>query len=244
MPNDSTGVAVADRYVVRRLLGRGRTSSVWEAEDRRLRRTVALKRVEHVGLPTDLALREASLTARVNHRSVVKIFDFVPDDGADWLVLEMLVGSTLQTIIQQRPLGHDAGRRMAAELGAALVNVHAAGLIHGDVTPSNLWVRTDGRFVLFDFGAAYEVGAHRTTGGVSRSVSLVGTNRPDISRLQTATPAHRGHRAGRHASDRESNVSSDLGALGTAVSQAIGAATRHVINAGSLQEKLVPLWTP
>ena len=155
--------AVAGRYELRTLLGRGGMGSVWRGEDRLLQRPVAVKRVE---LPAHLpdadratlrqrVLREARAAARINHPRLVTIFDVVEEDGTVFLVQELVDAPTLKELVAERgPLLPTEVARIGAQLADGLAAAHASGVVHRDVKPSNVMVRDDGSVKLTDFGIA------------------------------------------------------------------------------------------
>jgi eukaryotic-like serine/threonine-protein kinase len=148
---DSTG-----RYLLHSELGRGRRSIVLAGEDPLLGRPVALKRAL-AATDAPLLLEEARRLARIRSPHVVGLLDVVEGPPLT-LVLQQLEGQALRA-----RLAHDTRLPvaevavLAADLLDALSAVHAAGLVHGDVKPENLWVGHDGRLVLLDLGALGDV---------------------------------------------------------------------------------------
>jgi serine/threonine protein kinase len=158
---------VAGRYELRSLLGRGGMGLVWLAEDELLHRSVALKEV----VPGDTvneqrrkaalrrALGEARAAARIRHDGVVTVHDLVKEVGHPWIVMELLAGRTLaDTVKADGPLSIEQGARVGLRLLEALQATHAAGLVHRDVKPANVFLCHGGRVVLTDFGIACAAG--------------------------------------------------------------------------------------
>ncbi|MFG2076663.1 serine/threonine-protein kinase [Nonomuraea maritima] len=157
-----SGYLLAARYRLMEPVGRGGMGTVWRAHDELLDRDVAVKEVR---LPAVLdeelraelcarTEREGRATAMVAHPSVITVFDVVTEDDRPWIVMELLRAKSLEQIIQEEgPLQP----RLAAEIGrqilGALRAVHAKGILHRDVKPSNVLV-TEDRAVLTDFGLA------------------------------------------------------------------------------------------
>ncbi|MCU1458540.1 MAG: Serine/threonine-protein kinase PrkC [Actinomycetia bacterium] len=146
------------RYELTAVIGRGGMGDVWEAVDRRLGRTVAVKtlRTDRHHEP-GVRLRfehEARLAARIVNPHVVAVFDAGEQDAVAYLVMERLPGRTLADEIAGGPLGaeqvRDLGRQILDALGAA----HEAGLVHRDVKPANVLVAGDGWWKVGDFGIA------------------------------------------------------------------------------------------
>lgn len=172
-PSDAASVgampATIGDYRLEHELGRGGNGVVHAAVDRRFGRPVALKllHVSAAGQPTAVArfLREAQMLARLDHPAVVRVFDLGSHQGRPWLAMERIGGVSLaQRIAQLRAGGGHAGDSLrelvaaVAEVADALTHVHAAGIVHRDVKPSNLLLRADGSAVLTDFGIARDEG--------------------------------------------------------------------------------------
>lgn len=163
----------AGRYQLRSVLGRGGAATVHQAFDLRLRRQVAIKVFRGDG-DADLGRRfadEARLLAGLRHPGLVEIFDFGRTSEGPYLVLELVPRGTLQRRIARQPLPP----AQAADVGAALANtlafIHAAGVVHRDVKPSNVLLDTDERPRLTDFGVSRMLDAARAT----RTGNVVGT---------------------------------------------------------------------
>ncbi len=154
---------VAGRYRLDRVLGHGGMGQVWEAHDEMLARRVAVKEVRWpVGIPDaeraallERTLREARLTARLNHRGVVTIYDVVSHDGRPFIVMELLAAMSLaDAVAAHGALPAARVAEIGLEILSALDAAHSQGVIHRDVKPSNVLLRSGGRVVLTDFGIA------------------------------------------------------------------------------------------
>lgn len=180
------GQVVGEHYVLGEPLGSGRTGVVYEAVQRTLGRTVALK-LPRRELRADPSVREryrveALAGSRVRHPSIVTVFDLGVHEGAPFLVTEHVPGRLLgELATRARPLELGAIVEVGAQLLAALAELHAAGVIHGDVRCDNVLVeplRTgEHRARLFDFGSAWVDGASPLGDGVpapGRAVDLHG----------------------------------------------------------------------
>ncbi|GIE77787.1 hypothetical protein Aph02nite_37370 [Actinoplanes philippinensis] len=153
-----SGRVIAGRYRLGRMLGRGGMGAVWQAEDTLLGREVALKEVAGAAHPSESqvrrTLREAQAAARLRHPSIVTVYDVVTDDGAPWIVMELVDGRSLAETIAEQGL---LTERRTAEIGLhvldALRAAHREGIAHRDVKPANILLE-DERVVLTDFGIA------------------------------------------------------------------------------------------
>jgi hypothetical protein len=151
---------LADRYDVGDALGQGR-STVYRAVDTRLRRQVAIKRVALLSGAEDVeqvrtrALREAQASARLNNPSAVAVYDVVEEDGAIWLVMELVDGPSLARVVEDDgPLPHQRTAAIGFRVLDALEAAHLVGVVHRDVKPANVLVPAGDRAKLTDFGVA------------------------------------------------------------------------------------------
>ncbi|WP_262380317.1 serine/threonine-protein kinase [Nonomuraea sp. PA05] len=187
---------MAGRYQLLRELGRGGMGVVWQGHDTLLNRQVAIKEVL---LPDTLSpgdqerqllrtAREARTAAKLNHPSVVAVYDVIEEDGRPWIVMELVSHPTVEQVVLTTgalPVREaaDVGRQVLSALRTA----HAAGILHRDVKPSNILLSEDGRAVLMDFGiATVEGDASLTrTGMVTGSPSFLA---PERVRAENAGP--------------------------------------------------------
>jgi hypothetical protein len=153
------GLRLADRYVLRRFLGKGGMGQVWVAFDEVLDKDVALKRVRRDVVAAGDALeslrREVSLAQTVTHVNVCRIYDLEPLDG-DWCIkMEVIGGRSLAATLEESPsLPVERAQRIARQLADGLAAVHAVGIVHRDLKPHNVLIDDSGRTVLMDFGIA------------------------------------------------------------------------------------------
>lgn len=134
-----------------RRIGAGGFGVVYLANDRRLGRRVALK-LAHPGRG-DL-WREARAAARLSHPNVVAIHEIGEHEGSAYLVMEHVDGPTLRDRIDRERLPLAEALRIARELASAIAAAHREGIIHLDLTPSNVLLAPDGRARVVDFGLA------------------------------------------------------------------------------------------
>lgn len=163
------------RYLIGSRIAQGGMATVYTATDTRLDRLVAVK-VMHPGLGDDgevaaRFVREARSAARLNHPSVVAVFDQGTDDGTVFLVMEHVPGRTLRDVIRaEAPLSPRRALALLEQVLTALAAAHDAGIVHRDVKPENVLLAPDGRVKVADFGLARAV-----TAATAASGPLVGT---------------------------------------------------------------------
>jgi len=148
---------VADRYRLLRRVGVGGMGTVWEAEDERLGRRVAVKLL-HVSDEADgdvRFLREAQVGATLGHPSIVTVYDVLELDEGIALIMEFVEGQNLRERLRAggRLLPEEA-LAMLRPVAAALDAAHALGVVHRDVKPANILLGKDGRARLADLGIA------------------------------------------------------------------------------------------
>ncbi|PZG21053.1 serine/threonine protein kinase [Spongiactinospora gelatinilytica] len=170
-----SGYLLAARYRLSEPVGRGGMGTVWRARDELLDRQVAVKEVRlPLVLDEDLRSelcarteREGRATAMVAHPSVITVFDVVTEDDRPWIVMELLQARSLEQFIREEgPLPPRKVAEIGRQVLGALRAVHAKGILHRDVKPSNVLVTHD-RAVLTDFGlAALEGDASITQAGI------------------------------------------------------------------------------
>jgi serine/threonine protein kinase len=156
------------RYEIRREIGAGGMGVVYEGWDPALGRRIAIKlmRPDKSGARhAERFAAEARALARLTHPNVVAVFDVGVEGDAVFLAMEYIEGSTID---KAWPEGARSWReRVEAYLQAAagLAAVHAAGLTHRDVKPSNILAGSDGRVRITDFGLAISAGEHAAPAG-------------------------------------------------------------------------------
>jgi hypothetical protein len=158
---DGTGLAPGAQvgpYRIVREIGRGGMGVVYEAEDTRLRRAVALKALPapytRDPLRRERLMREARAAAALAHPSIATIFALDEIDGVLFLASELVRGDTLRAELARGPLPADLLQRTLLELASGLAAAHAAGIVHRDFKPENIIRCSDGRVKILDFGLA------------------------------------------------------------------------------------------
>ena len=178
---EGAGRAVGE-YRLKRLLGQGGMGQVWEAEQPRLGRRVALKLIRPDfldGRALELFEREARASARLQHPAIVTVHGTGEDGGRRWISQELVPGGrTLKDFVEETRRGGRLPRaydrdvaRLFQELAAALQTAHEHGIVHRDLKPGNVLLTPEGRPKITDFGLA-QIQDEET---LARSGDLFGT---------------------------------------------------------------------
>jgi eukaryotic-like serine/threonine-protein kinase len=168
-------------YRINALIARGGMGVVYGATDTRLDRHVALKMLAPLGGPDELRvdrfLREARITASLDHPNVVKVYDVGTHDGQPFMVVELLEGETLRGRLDRGPIAEADVRRIGIDIARGLIAANAAGLVHRDLKPENIFLTRAGVTKILDFGIAKLApdAVRRNTGASTLTGILVGT---------------------------------------------------------------------
>ncbi len=165
------GQALA-QYQLRELLGAGGMGSVYRAYQVNLKREVAVKIISHALVANNEAMarfiREAEISARLEHPNIVPIHDFGTTKGITYVVMRLLTGGSLarrieQRIEENRPLTSlGEASDLLKQVASGIDYAHSYGVIHRDIKPANIMFDNQGKPYVVDFGIA-----KLTTGGTS-----------------------------------------------------------------------------
>lgn len=155
LPSTLTGRRLGP-YRFGEILGRGGMGVVYEATDVALGRPTAIK-VLRQGFSEPLRrrlLREARMTARLQHPNIATFYDAGRLDDIDYVALELVKGETLRSEIEKGPLDLDRALALMAQILQALSHAHGWGVVHRDIKPENVVVGDRGAVKVLDFGLA------------------------------------------------------------------------------------------
>ena len=182
-PALAPGQAFGPRYQVTRVVGEGGMGAVYEAFDKELGLSVALKVIlpEKMGTPKKAARlerrfkRELLLGRKVTHKNVIRIHDIGETDGIKYITMPYIEGSDLSHVLKEagEKLPVPRALRIARTVLSGLTAAHDAGVVHRDLKPANIMIDADDEAYIMDFGIAT---AADDTDGSATSVDGLGTS--------------------------------------------------------------------
>ncbi|MEZ5425503.1 MAG: protein kinase [Pyrinomonadaceae bacterium] len=150
--------SILSHYHIISKIGKGGMGEVYLAEDTKLDRRVALKI-----LPTEFAedtermsrfVREAKSASALNHPNIITIYEINEFEGTHFIATEFIDGKTLDKHSKDNPLDLEAILEIAIQVASALDEAHSAGIVHRDIKPDNIMIRSNGLAKILDFGIA------------------------------------------------------------------------------------------
>jgi non-specific serine/threonine protein kinase len=156
--SDEPPPATIGPYRVLGELGRGGMGVVYEGEDARLRRRIAIKVLPDSLAADSAALarfeREAQLLAALNHPNIATIHSLEEEGAVRFLTMEFVPGETLGHRLERSRLEREESLAICRQIASALEAAHAKGVVHRDLKPLNIRITPDGRVKVLDFGLA------------------------------------------------------------------------------------------
>jgi len=175
LPALSPGSLLGGRYQIRRTLGEGGMGAVYQADDRELGRTVALKVIRpDLARNPDILQRfkqEILLASKVTDRNIIRIYDLGDANGVKFITMEYVEGEDLRAVVRRGKLSPAKAVAIIEQVLSGLEAAHRAGIIHRDLKPGNIMLGSDGRVLVMDFGLARSLDGD----GLTQTGAMLGT---------------------------------------------------------------------
>ena len=177
-PRLSIGARVGP-FTIKGFIGAGGMGEVYEAHDRNLNRTVALKllpaSVANDPERLDRFEQEARTASALSHPAIVTIYDAGQIDSHPYISMELVGGQTLRELLAAGPIPLRRALRLASRLAEGLAAAHEAGLVHRDLKPENIKIANDGFVKILDFGLAKRVASELTLDAAGEAATAMQT---------------------------------------------------------------------
>lgn len=185
------GILIAKRYKIEKIIGQGGMADVYLAYDILLEREVAIKILRNELSNDAVSLlrfkHEAVAVSKLDHPNIIEIFDIGEYDSRQYIVMEYVEGQTLKELVVERGgLYIEEAVYIMRQLTSAIVEAHRSNIIHRDIKPQNILLKSDGSVIITDFGIALAQNALHLTQKemVMGSVHYLA---PELARGETAT---------------------------------------------------------
>ena len=176
------------RYEIAALIGRGGMGEVWAAHDTELDRAVAIKFLfprPGFGRLADRLTHEARAASALNHPNIVTVYEVIRHEDTPLIVMEMVKGEPLGSA-RGTPQPLEQVVQLVSQTARALAAAHAHGIIHCDIKPENILVRSDGYVKVLDFGVARQIGRDAAAARISGTPRYMS---PEQARAELISPA-------------------------------------------------------
>ncbi len=171
-----SGMLLAQRYEILKMLGEGGMGAVYQARDTELDRIVAIKVIRPEYARDESIIQrfkqELILARQITHKNVIRIFDLGESEGMKYITMEFVEGADLRDLIRkQGKVPPNQAVEIMQQICRALNAAHGEGVIHRDLKPQNIMQDMQGRILVMDFGLAHSM----DSAGITRTGALLGT---------------------------------------------------------------------
>jgi serine/threonine protein kinase/Tol biopolymer transport system component len=171
-----TAGTLRGHYKIVRRLGQGGMGVVYEAEDQKLGRSVAIKLLPEATRQDPAALerfwREARTASSLNHPGICIIHELNESGDQPFIVMELLEGESLDKLYYRRPMAYPKLLDLGTQVADALDAAHRKGILHRDIKPGNIFLSPSGQVKILDFGLAKLEDGYSSPGAGNPNVTL------------------------------------------------------------------------